>query len=1104
MTLVALNRETHAIDVVSRGRTEVVQPATRTPAFTKGPYELETPDDSPPLLIILELYVVAKAEDGSKSIDKYASSKISVGSLAEALLQDGVVEVSVDLEAAMEGASASITLSIEYSDSDLYESYYDPAADGDHASVGLGADPQLLPQGQDGAFPVSQNDGHGDDDEYEYYDEDGAGPQGGGPDNQQPPRPSSSPSTQQQQQPASVRRSASGRRSARSRSGRRSARSYKGTPRPRSAMSSIAEASTASREHLPLAPPPLAHYNLVSKTMVPLKEVFAYSAAGTTSSAAKDTAFARAVIYEASGLPLVGPDAAELPAAFVSLKTTKDEREGRSALASTRAARGSRRPAWGEALVAPFPAQLLESTADESLVVTITDSLTSSVLIKYLVPFSGLDPGSCYWLKLSSAGRSETLLVQLQIVPPPSLLGRRLSSSPNATVLRVRLGRLAPDPDRNAAFQVVATVVSSATSFWQRTATRLNSGADPILPWSNASGDGRGQLRGPLPASPSPLVASAFSVTAWNEELHIPVSHAVVTNPSGAIVLQIWRGPALARGIYDPEYFGHILIPLDHEVLAPLEEGASLAMNQVPVSVVAPPIPTGTGTPRAQSPPVLDLELTLASASAWGPLTPVGAAPIIGQVGAASGTARSNIPGLDLQPSKFIPPPDSYSDDPYPYSGDGGYSYYSQSPSPRAYSKTRSPDSRRKRKPKSSRARSGNTSRRKSSRRKKYADEDASSFDPLATTPHSGRKYPGGHVLGASAPNPYGGGGTPGVTQVSLAPDVAVLTDDIRRKQEMIDRLLTEVDEKAAGIKTLGSDVVNLRKENTMLRVQITELSSQLEERDADAMDNAEVRAIDSLDRDELVRRHVALSSKYTADLRRFQENQLRVEKLQNSIIKHNEREKEYLELEAAHTAQAAFVLQLQNENASVGKFKTVIEDQEAVIGRLEKLLATARERAAQPVPELPQLAPPRPPSSERSARKGSRSASAAEAEAESLRSRLSDANREIHALRNQLRSRPGPSPAVGGGGGGSSSAELIQLRFKVEDLQRTNSRLETDLQKVLSMAGQGDLDSEGFLLLMRAETAEARAESLEQQLIDNTREYGSQIARLKSQMALH
>ncbi|KNC54800.1 uncharacterized protein AMSG_01652 [Thecamonas trahens ATCC 50062] len=1143
MTLVALNTDTQQIDVVSRGRTEVVQPATTTPVFAKGPYELFTPEGEPPLLIIFELYVVSKQDDGSKSIDKYAAAKVSVASVTAVLLETGAAEVDLKMDPAMDGAEARTVVILEFSDSEEYSyeyttgtnlqsgfhvdddfeySYYtedETAPEGTRtrrtqksrsrpASVSTSrrarsgsrsrrsrtdrpgtADPtiptlddtgdiadfsaDLSPSPRSAGPPVhsqpppghephppAPTDNHGDDG---YDHSDRSGP---------PVRPESAPHSARSSRHGTPRSSRRGTprsaRVARHGSARSSAHRVAAPPPPEPAP------PPPPRPTLPLAPPPLATFDIVSRTAVPLRDALATH---VSSSAAA----VRVVVFEASGLPLVGVDGSELPAAFVSLKTTEDDRTSRRANASTRAARASRRPAWGEELVVGVPEPLL-AVPGEGVVLSVADSLTQTLLAKFVVPFSALDSRTKYLLRLGKAGSTETVLVSIELIPTVSDLVRSLAAEPTFGLLRVKLGRLAPQPDRSSHFQALLAV---------RTAARLNSGSDPALPWSDLSVAGT-EVPGPLPAVPSPLGLSSFTASAWNETTHIPAPLATLTNPSGALAIQIWRAAELSRGIYDPEYYGHALVPLDSELVSLLLEGFSVALSNIAIAVLASPLPDDSSAPPASSIHV-NLELSLACASNVGPPSPrglppapnLGAAPIIGSAPhTAHTTAVPDVPpvsGFDMviEPSKYIGS-GSYSD----AGGYSGYSYYSPRAARHVHSKTRSP----------------RQSSRRSVRSRRSRQQD-DSFDPLATT----------HALAVTraAQGPSTRRVAPlarrAVTQVSLAPDVTILTNDIQNKQDMIDRLLTEVDEKASAIKTLGADVMRLRKENTMLRVQITELSTQLEDRHADALSNAETRGVDGLDHDELVRRHIALSRRYKADMRRFQENQLRVEKLQNAVIKHNEAEKSYLELEEAHTAQAAFIMQLQTENSSVNKFKQVIADQETIIARLEHLVEANGAASARARPRPPSRAEPLPALDKR--RGSSTSADAAETAA--LRNELSAANSKIHSLQSQIRemslqlqSMP-PGPSAGMQMSTTNSSEVIQLRFRIEELTRQNHRLETDLQKVLSTAGMGELEKDRFLLLMRAETSEARAASLEAQLVENTREYGSQIAQLKAQLAM-
>lgn len=1120
-TLVKYDAAAKQVVMLQKFRTKVCAAPTNAPVFEEE-FEFATPGDGAPLLLVLELMrlnrdkaakpamAAAPAEPGA-SVTTYGKSKLSLVPLCAQLLEGLELGVRQDFTSMAEGEPVLPGVTAE-----AFVSFFDEAGEGEYSDAGEAAElgeADAEPQQQQ---PAQQPPPHQQQQQAQQTQQHAKPPPAKAsaaaatpppqrkavpktPTPQAPPPPASfavaaddadgecGDECYSESAPASARGAAAASApvvaaQAKTRpltSSRRSGRPAEAGARPASATGSArqqyvrhtqADKARLRKGRYPLAPIPLAAYELGTATDARLSDTSVYARE-------REIIFS-VVVLEATALPLVGT---ELPEAFVAVRTSAEDREGKPALTATRVAKASRRPAWGEALELVVPAT--GHGRDDGLVFTITDASSQTLLARFAVPLRLLDLRACYAWQLQAAGPgAPTLSVALCARPAASEVARGVREAPASGMLYIALGRLARPSDSAAHVQAVVRFEASAASFWQRLASTLGTGADPQVefepvPATNLSAAARR----------SPVAMTGFSSAGWAALLPLAAEAADVLHSQGAaLVVEFYRARELHRGIYDPDYLGLALVPLRRDLQNKLASGVACALGNIPVLCVS----TADDDIAAAAQLSFSAELLFVHAGEAERAASGGGG---GLLEASAAAAKVSVPSLPLsvRPSQLVEaaPADAYSD----------YSYYSYSDdaSSRAPSRRRAARGvARRGAGKEKKQRPAQTqAQRRGGKRAAAREASASSLD------RSGGAGDGGcgdddEVSLPTASARSGGRGPGGTTYVELAPEAAALTGDIKNKQALIDRLLGEVDEKSAALKAVGSDMQALHKANTALRARVAELTAQMEERASDGQRLSDVAQVDALDRDELTRRHVALAQRYRADTRRYQETQLRVERLQNELIRHNEREKAYLELEAAHTAQAAFVQRLQDDNASVAKYKAAIKAQEEVIARMEAVIA---QRGTAPLQSpVPAPAPVTSPTT----KGGSGSGASAALTQENNRLRQQLAQMQAHVNQLMLSSGGGAGGGGAGGAGGGGGAQIVRLQMEIDELTRKTRRLEEDLARALSLAGQGDLDSDRLMLLMRAEVAESRAKSLETQLVEQTKDSGRQIAALKSQLA--
>src|SRR5687767_6492654 len=115
------------------------------------------------------------------------------------------------------------------------------------------------------------------------------------------------------------------------------------------------------------------------------------------------------------------------------------------------------------------------------------------------------------------------------------------------------------------------------------------------------------------------------------------------------------------------------------------------------------------------------------------------------------------------------------------------------------------------------------------------------------------------------------------------------------------------------------------------------------------AIENCEMHdfaGLDKMEADELKRRiNIHINCTYFSFIFCLTNLLLISQKLQNKMIKKNELERKYIELQKAHTEQSIHMQNLQEDNGKLRKYKKTASKQEEVIEKLENLMKdTLRE----------------------------------------------------------------------------------------------------------------------------------------------------------------
>ncbi|KAJ3036799.1 hypothetical protein HDV00_002352 [Rhizophlyctis rosea] len=143
-----------------------------------------------------------------------------------------------------------------------------------------------------------------------------------------------------------------------------------------------------------------------------------------------------------------------------------------------------------------------------------------------------------------------------------------------------------------------------------------------------------------------------------------------------------------------------------------------------------------------------------------------------------------------------------------------------------------------------------------------------------------------------------------------------ILQRDVERRQQLIDRLLTELDVRTEAVKKVGEDLYRLRGAYSDLEQENTHLREKLAASDLHTRKLLNLVEIDVLSHEELKKRYAVLAERLQREVEGNKVLEGRLEEAQEGVI--------------------------QEDLAQTAPLKSTVEKQEVVIAKLEKLLREA------------------------------------------------------------------------------------------------------------------------------------------------------------------
>jgi len=288
-----------------------------------------------------------------------------------------------------------------------------------------------------------------------------------------------------------------------------------------------------------------------------------------------------------------------------------------------------------------------------------------------------------------------------------------------------------------------------------------------------------------------------------------------------------------------------------------------------------------------------------------------------------------------------------------------------------------------------------------------------------------------------------------------------LLSRELAQKQEIIHRMMREMDDKNQSLKLTSAEIIDLRRTVKMLQSENAILRKKLGSEEQLELQVLVSKEIQNMDTTELRNKVLKLAQAYRTERIRNEEFERALKSANQDLANAKQLQTELENISHAHTKKTKKLMELNKEIAKINLYKDTIRKQEKVISKLEALLEKTlkdTKRAREGMMELEKL----------------------RTENLELQSNVKDAARMK-----------------------GSSSESDRLRSEVQMLETLVSELRDELKnKRPQTAGQGDWEDEKVEYEVRLQKAETRVDAVQDELTTSTVEHAREIARLKTIVA--
>ena len=186
-----------------------------------------------------------------------------------------------------------------------------------------------------------------------------------------------------------------------------------------------------------------------------------------------------------------------------------------------------------------------------------------------------------------------------------------------------------------------------------------------------------------------------------------------------------------------------------------------------------------------------------------------------------------------------------------------------------------------------------------------------------------------------------------------------VLSKELAQKQELIHRMMKEVDDKTESLKLTGSEIVELRKQIKLLQNENQILRMRLGQESQMQVEALVTQEIHRMSLPELKSKIIKLAQAYRGERMRNEEYEKALKQAQNEIANARRLANGLEALQKTHEEDSNKFLNLQKETQKIGLYRDTIKKQEEVIMKMEEILKKTMnesKRQKESLMELEQL----------------------------------------------------------------------------------------------------------------------------------------------------
>ena len=290
-----------------------------------------------------------------------------------------------------------------------------------------------------------------------------------------------------------------------------------------------------------------------------------------------------------------------------------------------------------------------------------------------------------------------------------------------------------------------------------------------------------------------------------------------------------------------------------------------------------------------------------------------------------------------------------------------------------------------------------------------------------------------------------------------------ILSKELTQKQEIIHRMMKEVDDKTESLKLTGAEIVELRKQIKLLQNENQILRRRLGQEEQMQIESLVTQEIHKMSLPELKSKIIKLAQAYRGERLRNEEFEKALRQAQNEIANARKLANDLEQLQKVHEEDSEKFLNLQKETQKIGLYRETIKKQEEVITKMEGLLKKTMSENERQKDSLLEL--------------------------EQLRTENLKLQKEIKDF--VVNSTPGVL--------GRGNIELEKSKKEITRLQKIIDELKNDLSNKRPISAEKkELEYEISDLEVKYQKANARISSLQKELESSAKNYAKEIAALK------